>query len=219
MDPIAAALQKLWAMLAGGQPVAGPPTPGAAFAGPGGTMTGNPNAPGQPGMAGTPGLAGLLTGSGTAGGGAPGGNLAMIMQLLTALGGGYYGSKQLSDLQTLFEQQQSAAQKAMNPVFLARRAAKATAPLNAELAYVVNQAADLGSAGRGMAQSPGAVASARAQALAPYAQKNLELGTQLATFGFPYQYATQAPDYTSVLNELNQMGRNTTFSLPSGVTP
>lgn len=143
--------------------------------------------------------------------------LQKILSLLSATGAGIYGQDELENLRRTFAQQQQAAQLALNPGALAKRTVMATLPLDKKLAYTVTQAADAATAGRGMSQSPGAVASAEASALAPYAQQNLLLGHQDAQFGFPYQYATQNPDYLSVLNQLNQYGRNSTYSLPGNI--
>ena len=158
----------------------------------------------------TPGGGGA--GVGTAGGGAGGDPnwLALIGQLLTAGGGAYYGNQQLQNLSNIYKQQQQDAQIAMNPQMMAARVAAATPQLNSQLAYTVNQAADLGTAGRGMAQAPGAVAAGRAEALAPYAQQNQELGAQLAEFGFPYAFSQQPPNYLSVLQQLQNYGQTST---------
>jgi hypothetical protein len=42
------------------------------------------------------------------------------------------------------------------------------------------------------------------------------MGQQDAQFGFPYQFATQAPDYLSILRQLQQYGSAGSFSLPTG---
>ena len=166
---------------------------------------------------------------GASGGGTPGaggGIPANIMQLLPAilnvlstLGAGSYGQKQLGQMNQIFNSQQNAEGVAMNPAALARRTAMATLPINQQLAYSVTKAADAGTAGRGMAQSPGAVASGEASALAPYAEQNLQMGAQDAQFGFPYAFARQPEDFLGLLNQLNQYGRNSTYSLPQGVSP
>lgn len=191
-------------------------------------MLGNPSAPTNPGGTGAPNLLARIFGAGgmpTAGGGsgAPGVGgigLSQILQLLSALGSAGYGTKELEAIQTLFQNQQRAAANAMNASKISERGAAATLPINRELAYTVDQAADANSANAGMAQSPGAVAAARAQALAPFAQQNLEMGMENARFGFPFQWQTQPPNYLSVLGQLNQLGLGSggggTFSLPAG---
>ena len=65
-------------------------------------------------------------------------------------------------------------------------------------------------------QAPGAQASAQTSALAPFEQQNIGLGANLATFGFPYVEHQGTPDYLSVLSQLNQFGKGSTFSAPSG---
>lgn len=162
---------------------------------------------------------------GAAGGAASGGGqslaqiLPMLLNLLSSLGAGSYGQKQLGQMNNIYGTQQNAANLAMNPAALARRTVAATLPINKELAYSVTQAADAATAGKGMSQSPGAVASGEAAALAPYAQQNLQMGQADAQFGFPYAFARTPMDYTSLLNQLNQYGQNSTYSLPQGVTP
>ena len=185
----------------GTPPVAGPAAPGS--------YAGSQPQPGQPGGPGTPG--GL--------------NLSTILSLLTGLGGAYYGSNELQQIKRVYDAQRQAEALAMNPEALARRTAAATLPINKQLAYTVDQAADAGVAGRGMFQSPGAVAAARTEALAPYAERNLEMGKDLATFGFAGVENQQAPDYLSVLKQLTQLGQGTAFagsgspySLPAGTT-
>ena len=231
MDELEALLAQLGTLCGGSAPVAGPPSPGASFAGPGGTMTGNPNAATNPGGSGTAGILGVIKSllSGTSGGGSPGGtggtpglaggiNLQQILALITALGGGQYGSQELNAIKALYQQQQLAAQRAMNAKQISARGAAATLPINKELAYTTDAAADANSANAGLAQSPGAVAAARAGALAPLAEQNVQVGQENARFGFPYQFQTQAPDYLSVLQQLNTLGRNTgPYSLPGAV--
>ena len=140
------------------------------------------------------------------------------LALITALGGGQYGSQELNAIKALYQQQQLAAQRAMNAKQISARGAAATLPINKELAYTTDAAADANSANAGLAQSPGAVAAARAGALAPLAEQNVQVGQENARFGFPYQFQTQAPDYLSVLQQLNTLGRNTgPYSLPGAV--
>lgn len=224
-------LQQLGQMFTGTPPVAGPPSPAASFAGPGGTMSGNPNSPTAPGGTGTAGILGLIKSlvSGTSGGGSPGGtggtpgmpggiNLQQILSLITALGGGQYGSQQLNALKALYQQQQMAAQRAMNAKQIAARGVAATVPLTKAQTYFGTQAADANATNAGMGESPGATASAVSRELMPLYEQNLEMGNQNAQFGFPYQFQTQAPDYTAVLNELNGLGRATgPFSLPGAI--
>lgn len=179
-------------------------------------MTGVPSAPGSPGGAGTPGSPGLLSTLVSSGL-----NLQQILQIISALGGANLGTDEINQLKQLYAQQQRAASIAMNPAALARRAARATLPLNKELAYTVTNAADAATANRGMAQAPGAVASGEAAALAPYAQQNLRMGANFAEFGLPTGgFGTpNVPDYMSVLAELNNFGRGTgggAYSLPAG---
>lgn len=220
MGELEQALQELMGFLGGtpaGAPVAGPPTPPALLAGPGGTMTGVPGAPGTPGAAGTPAAPGLV--SSLAAKGLP---IQQILQIISALGGANLGTDEINQLKQLYAQQQNAARIAQNPMALAKRAAHATLPINKELAYTVDSAADANSANAGMAQSPGAVASARAQALAPLAESNVQMGAQMSEFGLPTGGfgAPNVPDYMSVLRELNQFGQGTgggTYSLPSGI--
>jgi len=220
MDELEALLAQLGTFFGGSAPVAGPPTPPAMLAGPGGTMTGTPSAPGAPGSPGTPGALSSLA----SGAGASGINLQTILQLITAMGGANMSTEQINMLKQLYAQQQRAAQIAMNPAALARRTANATLPINRELAYTVNSAADANSANMGMSQAPGAVAGARAAALAPYAQRNLEMGNQMAEFGLPGGGfgAPNPPDLLSILKQLNQFGTSTgggggTYSLPAGI--
>lgn len=159
-------------------------------------------------------------GGGAAGGANPLGgiNLQQILQLISAIGGAGYGNQQLNAIQQLFQQQQNAARLALNPAALSRRALQATLPLNRNLQYQLTQTGEAAAANAGMGQSPGAVAGAVAREFAPYQEQNLQLGEQNATFGFPAQFATQSPDFLSVLNELNTLGRNTgggAYSLPT----
>lgn len=171
-------------------------------------------------------LAPMLGQLGSSAGGAQGGQQNILAQLgpllqklmagLSASGAGQYGTQELQNLQQLFQQQQNAARIGMNPAALARRTVAGTVPINKALAYNTEQAADAATAGNGMAQSPGAVAAGRTAALAPYEEQNLQMGQQNAQFGFPYQFATQSPDYLSVLSQLQQYGSNAAFSLPSG---
>ena len=167
---------------------------------------------------GAPGMPGAAPGGAGAGGGQ---NLAqilpMLLNLISSMGAGSYGQKQIGQMNNIYGQQQQAANLAMNPTALGNRAANAAAPINKELAYSTTKAADAATAGNGVAQSPGAVASGRAAALAPYAQQNLEMGQSDAQFGFPYQFARTPNDYTSLLKELNQYGQNSTYSLPGGI--
>ncbi len=148
---------------------------------------------GPTGAAATPGGGAGIAGSGI--------NLQTILQLITALGGANMGSEQINMLKQLFARQQQAAQLAQNPAAIAARGAMATQPINRELAYVTNNAADAGSANSGMSQAPGAVAAGRAAALAPIAQQNVALGQQDATFGLPAGGfgAPSVPDFLSIL--------------------
>ncbi len=207
MDELQQILKALGGFLTGssaGAPVAGPPTPGG------------PTTPGTPGGPGTPASGGLLGALASSGLG-----LGQILQIISALGGANLGTEQINQLKQLYAQQQNAARIAQNPELLAKRATRATLPINKELAYTVNQAADASSANAGLAQAPGAVAAARAQALAPLAERNLELGTQFSEFGLPTGGfgAPNVPDYLSVLGELNNFGRSTggTYSLPANI--
>jgi hypothetical protein len=168
----------------------------------------------------------LSQGGGAAGGAAGGGGqpnlsqiLPQILNMISSMGAGSYGQEQLGNMSNLFNQQQKAAQLALNPAALAKRTLAYTQPINKQLAYSVTQAADAATAGRGMAQAPGAVASGEAAALAPYAQQNLQMGQQAAEFGFPYQFAGQSPDYLSILKQLNEYGQGSTYSLPQGMNP
>lgn len=219
MGELEALLAQLGTLFGGSAPVAGPPAPGASFAGPGGTMTGNPNSPTGPGGTGSAGIMGLiaqLLGKGGAGGSGIG--IQQILSLITALGGGQYGSEQLNAMKALYQQQQMAAQRAMNAKQIAARGVAATVPLTKAQTYFGTQAADANAVNAGMGESPGATASAVSRELAPLYQENLAMGNQNAQFGFPYQFETSPPDYTAVLNELNTLGRNTgPYGLPSGV--
>lgn len=162
----------------------------------------------------------LGSGGGTAGG-TPGllsgDTLQQVLALITALGGGQYGADQLNALKNIYQQQQKTAAMAMNPALLSKRALEATLPLNRNLQYQLTSAGEAAAANAGMGQSPGAVAGAVAREFAPYAEQNLQLGEQNATFGFPFQFARRAPDYISVLNELNSLGKNSgPYALPAG---
>lgn len=144
------------------------------------------------------------------GGGSSQSIIQMLTQLLTAGGGAYYGMNELQQLQRVFDQQQQNNQIAMNPKAMAARVAAATPPINRQLAYAVNQASNAGTAENGMGQSPGAVASAQASALAPFGEQNLQIGENLAEFGFPFEANQQAPNYLSVLGQLQSLGRGST---------
>jgi hypothetical protein len=153
------------------------------------------------------------------GGASPSGgglNLQTILSLLTALGGGVYGMQELKDKQRLYEEQRANAALAMNPSALAKRTEAATIPLNRQLTYAISKPVESEIARSGMAQAPGATASALGSAIAPFAQQNQQLGAQMAEFGFPYVQNLQSPDYLRVLEQLNQFGRGSTFSAPSG---
>jgi len=136
--------------------------------------------------------------------------LAWLPQLVTAGGGAYYGMNQLQQLQRVFDQQQQNNQIAMNPMAMAARVNAATPPINRQLAYAVNQASNAGTAENGMGQSPGAVAAGQASALAPYGEQNLQIGENLAEFGFPFEANQKPPDYLSVLSQLQNLGRGIT---------
>lgn len=141
-----------------------------------------------------------------------------ILGLITALSNAGYGTEELNQLANIFAQQQRATNIGMNPVALANRAARATLPINRELAYQVTNAADQATAGRGMGQSAGAIASGEAAALAPYAQQNLQLGADFATRGLNMPFQLQNPDYLSILGQLQNLGRGgggATFGLPT----
>jgi hypothetical protein len=210
MDP----LQAILSWLFGATPAAGTPgsiTPSStaqlgtlAAAG----FPGAQSMTGVPGAAGTPAKPGALSGL----------NIQQILAIVSALGAGNYGSMQLNDAQSAYQQQQQAIARAMNAAGISGRAAKATLPLNKELAYTVNNAADAGTANQGMGQSPGAVAAARAGALAPYAQQNLAMGNANANVGLDMPFQLQPPDYTSILSELNSLGKSTgPYSLPVSI--
>lgn len=169
---------------------------------------------GNPGATGGPGVPGSTPGQTIGSNVSP--ILQRVMALISSYGAGQYGTQELQNLQQLFQQQQRAAGIAFNPAAMAARTVAGTVPINKELAYTVGQAADANTASNGMFQSPGAVASGRAAALAPYAEQNLQMGQQNAQVGLPYQFATQSPDFLSVLKELQQYGSGSTFSLPAG---
>jgi hypothetical protein len=155
--------------------------------------------------------------------------------------------QQLADWQQLWQQwqqnqaiQRQAALTAMNPTLMGQRAAAATQPINARLASDVIAAADAKTAGRGMAQAPGAVAGAEASALAPFAQQNLQIGANLASnFGpatslptasgapplvdtlqglqsFTPSTVNAPPDMLSILNQLRNFASGP-YTLPQGV--
>lgn len=166
-----------------------------------------------------------------AGGSGSGDWLSTLLSLATAATGGYYGGQELRNKADIYNLQRQAVATALglNPAMLPAQAARAALPINKTLAYQVNQAADANTARGGMAQSPGAVAAAEAGALAPYAQRNLQLGANLATTADQVAldkarvpFWLHAPDYMSVLDQLNQAGRNEasmpagTYSLPDG---
>lgn len=215
MDTLEQALAALEQFLGTGGPASvgatGPNPPTTGLLGSGGSMSGAGYLPEL--------LKFLVSSGGAVAGGATGANpLQTILQLITALGGGQYGSDQLNALQTIYKQQQHAAALAMNPSAMAQRTLAGTLPLNRQLQYNLTQQGEAAAANAGMAQSPGAVASAVSREFAPYAEQNLQLGQQNAQFGFPYAFGVQSPDYISVLNELNTLGKNSgggAYSLPT----
>ncbi len=169
---------------------------------------------GPAGAAATPGGGAGIAGSGI--------SLQTILQLITALGGANMGTYQINMLKQLFARQQQAAAMAQNASGISSRGAMATLPINRELAYITNNAADAGSANAGLAEAPGAVAGARAAALAPIAQQNVVQGQENARFGLPTGGfgAPAVPDFLSILKDLNQFGAATgggTYALPAGV--
>lgn len=151
-----------------------------------------------------------------AGGGAGGLNLQSLLSLITSLGGSYYGINELQQMQRVYDAQRQNAALAMNQNALARRTVSATLPLNKQLEYATEAPVNAMLAQRGLTQAPGAQASAQTSALAPFEQQNIGLGANLATFGFPYVEHQGTPDYLSVLSQLNQFGKGSTFSAPSG---
>ena len=178
------------------------------------------------GMSGGAPSMGAVTGGGASGGGGgAGGWIQALINLLlsgsTAYGAGKYGSSELNSQQQLQQLQMQAIRQAMGlrTGNLAQQTAQNTLPLDRRLAYTVSQAADQGTALRGMSQSPGAVAAGEATALAPYAEQNLQLGGNLALAGnqlaldklqFPFKGST--PDYLTILGQLGQLGSGSAVS-------
>ena len=207
MDELLAAIQQLGSFLSGGS---------------GGMGVGSGIASSNPAF--------NVAGAGGGGAGGMGWVQALINLLLsgsTAYGAGQYGSQTLNNQKQLYDQQQQAIRMALGlrTGNLAQQAANNAMPLDRRLAYIVSQAADQGTAQRGMSQSPGAVAAGEATALAPYAEQNLQLGAGLAQAGnqlalekLGIPFAGSPPDYLSVLDQLSKLGFNSagTYGLPSG---
>jgi hypothetical protein len=142
--------------------------------------------------------------------------------LETIAGLGATGSGLIGNL--MADQQRSAAASAaqknmqLTPQQLSSQVSSATQPLNAGLIQAVTGNVNANLAEQGLSESPGLIATAQSQALAPFQQQNQQTAMQLVLqkLGLPAEFARTIPPNANMSQLIALLMRGSGGGTPTG---